>query len=293
VLHNRNDIMCEKVHGDIEICQDERGKYVRMYCKTLDGISSFVFDFEHFDIVTKDSSGKKVNWILRREHRLKYRVGYYVKGRYNGKNLGVHQVIMKYWGHGHTKITVDHIDKDPLNNRIYNLRLATKSEQNSNTLKRERGCHATPLPEGIVTTDLPKYVSYTRYKRNTQLGYYDFFIIQCHPCQKKGEKWTTQMSMNITIKDKLKQAIEKIKEYDAIKTCDTNTNKIEKCVGINISGKQCNNNSEKDQTFCKTHNPNIKLLSVETCSANNKHGNRCKKEPLTGTLLCRYHTPKQ
>ena len=53
-----------------------------------------------------------------------------------------------------------------------------------------------------------------------------------------------------------------------------------------------NNNAEKGQKFCKIHNPITKLLSVETCSANNKHGNRCKKEPLTGTLLCRYHTPK-
>lgn len=267
-----------------KIWKDERGLFVEMFTNR----GSFYFDNDDFELVTNDD-GKKITWCMKIETKLKYRIGYYVYGKINKKRISLHQLVMGHWGNGNAGLTVDHIDRNPLNNRRYNLRLATKSEQSSNITKRERGCHAVPLPDEINSSELPKYVSYTRYNRNTPLGYYDFFIIQCHPCQKKGEKWTTQMSMSITIKDKLKQAIEKIKEYDAMKTCDVDTDKTEKCIGINISGTQCNNNAEKGQKFCKIHNPITKLLSVETCSANNKHGNRCKKEPLSGTLMCRYH----
>lgn len=210
---NKGHIFRGKEKNPYKIWEDDKGKYVEMFSKH----GSFYFDFEDFDYVTFNKD-KKITWYMDREIRLKYRTSYYVRGEIDGKKRYIHQHIMKYFGNGDKGLTIDHIDRNPLNNRKYNLRLATKSEQSSNVTKRERGCHATPLPEGISTKDLPKYVSYTRYNRNTKLGYYDMFIIQCHPAQKseynEKSKWTTQMSMKISIKDKLNQALEKLEELN-------------------------------------------------------------------------------
>ena len=127
---------------------------------------------------------------------------------------------MKYWGNGNNNITIDHIDRNPLNNRRYNLRFADKSLQCSNINKRHRSSNSVPLPKELDGIELPKYISYTRFNRDTKLGYYDLFIIQCHPVQKKiyGEKnkWISQMSMKISINDKLEQAKNKLIQLDNI-----------------------------------------------------------------------------
>lgn len=50
-------------------------------------------------------------------------------------NVFIHQVIMNTWGHGKgtSVISVDHIDRNPLNNRYDNLRVATMQEQQKNS----------------------------------------------------------------------------------------------------------------------------------------------------------------
>lgn len=199
------------------IYEDDKGKYVEMSAKN----GSFIFDYsdlEYINTVSNNGKIRNLTWYLDQEKRHLYKTVYYVKTTINNKKIYIHQYLMKYWGHGSDGITIDHIDRNPLNNRRYNIRLVTRSEQNSNINKRHRGSHAVPLPKELDDVEIPKYVSYTRYKRNTKLGYYDLFIIQCHPAQKsiysEKSKWITQMSMSVSIIDKFKQAITKLKQLD-------------------------------------------------------------------------------
>jgi hypothetical protein len=48
-----------------------------------------------------------------------------------GKRMGIHRVIYAMH-HGYFPKTIDHIDGNPLNNNIYNLRAATKSQNGMN-----------------------------------------------------------------------------------------------------------------------------------------------------------------
>ena len=63
---------------------------------------------------------------------------FYVRGIVKGKLMYMHNFVMR---HKPTEITVDHIDRNCLNNCLNNLRLATKSEQ---CLNQKEKCYMKP-----------------------------------------------------------------------------------------------------------------------------------------------------
>lgn len=135
-------------------------------------------------------------------------------GYITGNNkLTMHQVIMNCYGNGKgTKnVSVDHIDRNQLNNCYENLRLATFEEQHSNCkgilpgTKRERKHNAKELPEGISHNMMKKYVVYYHEwldKEHTKQR--EFFKVEKHP--KLDKIWIGTKSNKISIQEKLQQA---------------------------------------------------------------------------------------
>jgi hypothetical protein len=182
--------------------------YILMYCekntiiklcqKSLNKIN----DFE-----TLKNNGKKITFF-------KHSNGYIG----SSINLLIHQIITGYFGNGQgTKnISVDHIDRDPLNNSWENLRIATRDEQEQNSkgiapgTKRARKSSAKPLPQGITQDMMAKYVCYYHeFLNKEETRSREYFKIEKHP---KLEKiWIGTKSNKITIQEKLNQ-INKIVE---------------------------------------------------------------------------------
>jgi hypothetical protein len=173
-------------------------------------------DFEYFEKV------KGISWF-------KGGSGY-CQGMIDDKQTYLHHLIMDFQGSGKgfQKVSIDHINRDPLDNRKQNLRLATCDEQKQNSkgqlegTKRNRKNGARPLPDGLTQEDLPKYVVYytEKYGPEDKKVTRDFFRIEKHPAQlcenpKFKNKWATSKSMkNYSIIRKLIEVKTKIREMD-------------------------------------------------------------------------------
>ena len=161
------------------------------------------------------------------------------------KTLYIHQVITGCFGNGQgTKnISVDHIDQNPLNNSMENLRIATRKEQEQNSkgikegTKRERKHSAKDLPEGITQEMMKKYVVYYHEwldKEHTKKR--EFFKVEKHP--KLDKIWTTTKSEKVSIQDKLKQANKVVDDLENNIYPEKEGNQLPKYVSlVNVRGK--------------------------------------------------------
>jgi hypothetical protein len=126
-------------------------------------------------------------------------------------SLFIHQIITSCHGNGKgTKnVSVDHIDRNPLNNTLENLRVATREEQEQNSkgimdgTKRARKHNAKPLPEGITQDMMKRYVNYYHeFIDKEQTKSREYFKIEKHP--KLGKIWIGTKSNKIPILEKLR-----------------------------------------------------------------------------------------
>ena len=192
-----------------------------MYWKVKDLYGQYYIMHVYNDIYTKFSI-KDLNKILNFIN-IRPTWGYsneYVKTNIlineTPKVIYLHQYIMDVHleDNSDMKKTVDHINRDKLDNRRENLRFATMNEQNLNKDKQKRQKNACSLPEGIQQTDLPIHVCYNnRCYDKTNNKYREFFTIEkTHP--KLTTSWASSKSNNVSIIDKLEQTKLKLKHLN-------------------------------------------------------------------------------
>ena len=221
IIEKYNVIEYIKGHYIIENEQE----YLLMYCEKDTICKLCVISYQKI-LDYEKSIDKKITWY-------KHQNGYILCSL----NIYIHQIITGCYGNGKgTKnVSVDHIDQNPLNNTLDNLRIATREEQEQNSkgikegTKRERNKSAKNLPEGITQEMMKKYVVYYHEwldKEHTKKR--EFFKIEKHP--QLDKPWVTTKSEKVTIEDKLKQANKVIEDLKNNIYPEKNEKQTPKCV---------------------------------------------------------------
>ena len=176
------------------------------YCELCPTSYQKILDYE-----TNHNNGEKITWY-------KTTNGYI--SCHN--NVFIHQVIMETWGNGKGTglVSVDHIDRNPLNNRYDNLRIATMQEQQKNSKgtaddgsKRERKHNARALPDGITQDMMRKYVVYYfEWLDKEQTRSREFFKVEKHP--KLEKPWMTSKSEKVSLLQKLEAANKVVRDLE-------------------------------------------------------------------------------
>tara|TARA_B100000161_G_C33547223_1_gene413650 strand:- start:285 stop:1406 length:1122 start_codon:yes stop_codon:yes gene_type:complete len=219
--------------------KDNNNTFYLMSCKDTDKKTTyFKFDVNSLEKVLNVYKNNRYTWHIGKNG--------YVKTSYlneDGKKINryLHQHLMDYYGNRLNKNTktIDHINRDKLDNRIENLRLATQSEQNINTNKRKRKKNAKKLPDGLTQDMIPKYVVYYNECYNKEKDLYrEYFKIEKNPkydgiiCGSKSNK--------LSIQDKLEEIKGYLKKIEETTLChngsaiDKDTIKEEKKLPVGI-----------------------------------------------------------
>jgi hypothetical protein len=172
-----------------------------MYCETNTIVKLCSTSYQKIlDYENQNNDGKKITFFCHLNGYISSSCGLYI-----------HQIITGCYGNGKgTKnVSVDHIDRNPLNNTFENLRVASQNEQQTNSkgilpgTQRERSSKKD-LPDGISYDMFKKYVYFNReFYDKAKTKEREFFRVE-HP--KLDKPWSTTKSEKVSNLEKLAQA---------------------------------------------------------------------------------------
>jgi hypothetical protein len=193
------------IKNPIWVVRDKEQEFLLMYCEK-DTIVKLCRESYQIILDYEVRNNVKLTWF-------KGANGYIATNIPGYQNLSMHQIITNCYGNGKgtATISVDHIDRDPLNNTMANLRIATREQQQENMVgmlpdtKRKRNSNARDLPDGITQDMMKKHVVYyfnVYDKVNNKSR--EYFRIEGHPKMEKN--WETTKASDVSILDKLNMA---------------------------------------------------------------------------------------
>jgi len=190
----------------------KKNQYVKF--KTNNDYYYVINTQNNYFVINQESKNKIISYEKTHNIKLTFyqMTNGYIACHHNNKNLYLHQIIMDYYGNGKgTKNgSIDHIDRNPLNNVFTNLRIVDDKIQQENKIgiiegtKRKRNHNAQPLPTGITQDMLPKNVYYASDKQTDKLR--EWFVFSYG---KNNERIYSSKSTEVTIFQKLNE----IKNY--------------------------------------------------------------------------------
>ncbi len=191
------------------------------------------------------------------------------------KTFYMHRYLLDQFNYD-GKISVDHINRDPTDNRLFNLRLATQSTQNHNQTKKER--KFIKLTGFDIEIQLPEYIEYVKEEtiKSTRNGEECDSILPEHfrivSKYLEFEKHSSKSS-KISLKERLADAL--IKRYNLIINSNVN---IE---NLYIDGYRFNSNQEFEKHTIEYIDV-LCNISLETIPDNNDflENSKIKKEHL-------------
>jgi hypothetical protein len=172
-------------------------KYTVGKVKTNNIYVYFVIDDEDYSKI------KDYSWHYNTQNYISHNIT--IDGKQ--KSLGLHNLIMnriEFPGRG-AKESIDHINRNGLDNRKENLRLSTSKEQRLNQNLRKRKI-ILPEESGLTADDIPKHIWYI--KANGSHG--ERFAVELNT---ENISWKTTSSKNVSLKDKLQSAKDQLEKY--------------------------------------------------------------------------------